>query len=87
VHGDYLWHRYDIEIDVPGALPFYFGVGARVLPHEGDGSRVGVRVPLGLDYITRDRRFDVFLEVAPMVDLVPETEFDLSGGVGARSYF
>ena len=87
LHGDYLWHRYDLQLDAPGALPFYFGIGARVLLHEGDDSRVGVRVPLGLDYITRDHRFDIFLEVAPIVDLAPDTGFDVSGGLGARFYF
>ncbi len=87
VHGDYLWHRYDIHLDAPGSLPFYFGIGARVLLHEGNDSRIGVRVPLGLDYITRDHRFDFFLEVAPIVDLAPDTGFDVSGGLGARYYF
>lgn len=87
MHVDYLWHRYDIELDFPGALPFYFGVGARALMHEGDDSRLGVRVPLGLDYLTRDRRFDVYLEVAPIVDVVPDTELGVSGGMGARYYF
>ncbi|MBN1461709.1 MAG: hypothetical protein JXA57_19435 [Armatimonadetes bacterium] len=86
-HGDYLWHRYDLHLDTPGALPFYFGIGARVLVHDGDDSRVGVRMPLGLNYITSDRRFDFFVEVAPIVDLVPDTGFDVSGGVGARYYF
>jgi hypothetical protein len=86
-HADYLWHRYDLEIDFPGALPFYMGVGARVLLHEGDDSMVGVRVPFGLDYLTRDRRFDVYIEVAPIVDLVPDTELGVSGGIGARYYF
>jgi hypothetical protein len=87
VHADYLWHRYDLEIEFPGALPFYVGVGARMLLHEGDESRLGVRVPIGLDYLTDDRRFDFFLEVAPVVDLVPETGLGLTGGVGARYYF
>jgi len=86
-HADYLWHRYDLEIEFPGALPFYVGAGARVLLHEGDESRVGLRVPIGLDYLTDDRRFDLFLEVAPVVDLVPDTEFTLTGGIGARYYF
>ena len=87
VHGDYLWHRYELDLDVRGALPYYFGVGGRVLLHEGDDSRIGVRVPLGLNYLTEDRRFDFFIEVAPVIDLVPDTDFDISGGLGARFYF
>ena len=86
VHGDYLWHRYELDVD-EGSLPFYFGIGARVLVHEDHDSRVGVRVPLGLDYLFANHRWDIFIEVAPIIDLTPDTEFDVGGGVGARYYF
>jgi hypothetical protein len=88
LHGDYLWHRYEIDPGyLEGSLPYYFGVGCRVLLHEGDDSRLGVRLPIGLDYLFDGGRFDVFVEVAPVIDLVPETDIDVSGGVGARFYF
>jgi hypothetical protein len=87
VHSDYLWHRYDLDVDVRGSLPYYFGLGGRVLMREGHDSRAGVRLPIGLNYITRDNRFDFFIEVAPIVDLVPDTEFSVGGGLGARIYF
>ena len=86
VHGDYLWHRYEFDVD-EGSLPFYFGIGARVLVHEGHDSRVGIRVPLGLDYLFANHRWDIFIEVAPVIDLAPDTDFDVSGGLGARYYF
>jgi len=88
LHGDYLWHRYELDPEeFEGTLPYYFGVGCRVLLHEGNDSRLGVRLPIGLDYLFEGGRFDVFIEVAPVLDLVPDTDFDLSGGVGARFYF
>lgn len=88
LHGDYLWHRYELDPeDFKGSVPYYFGVGCRVLLHEGDDFRLGVRFPIGLDYLFESGRFDVFIEVAPVLDLVPETDFDLSGGLGARFYF
>lgn len=88
LHGDYLWHRYELDPgEFRGTVPYYFGVGGRLLLHEGDDSRVGVRFPLGLDYLFEGGRFDVFVEVAPVLDLVPETNLTLSGGVGARFYF
>jgi hypothetical protein len=88
LHGDYLWHRYELDPEeFEGRVPYYFGVGCRVLLHEGEESRLGVRFPIGLDYLFDGERFDVFIEVAPVLDLVPETDFDLSGGVGARYYF
>jgi hypothetical protein len=88
VHGDYLWHRYELDPgEFRGTVPYYFGVGGRLLLHEGDDSRLGVRFPIGLDYLFDGGRFDVFVEIAPVLDLVPETDFSLSGGVGARFYF
>lgn len=88
LHGDYLWHRYELDPEeFEGSVPYYFGVGGRLLLHEGDDSRIGVRFPIGLDYLFDGGRFDVFIEVAPVLDLVPETDFDLTGGVGARYYF
>jgi hypothetical protein len=86
VHGDYLWHRYELDVE-EGSLPFYFGIGARVLLREGHDSKVGVRVPLGLDYLFENHQFDIFIEVAPIIDLAPDTDFDVSGGVGVRYYF
>ncbi len=91
LHGDFLLHSYaledEIEEDFEGRLPFYYGIGARVLLSEDHDSRFGVRIPLGLDYIFSDGRFDIFLEVAPVLDLVPETDLDLAGGIGVRYYF
>jgi hypothetical protein len=85
-HGDYLWHRYELDVE-EGSLPFYFGIGARVLLHEGDDTKIGVRVPLGLDYLFENHRWDIFIEVAPIIDLMPETDIAVGGGLGARYYF
>ncbi len=87
-HCDYLHHRYDLDPEeFAGSVPYYFGVGCRILLRDGGDSKLGFRIPVGLDYIFRDSRFDVFMEVAPILNLVPETEFDWSGGVGARFWF
>ncbi len=88
LHCDYLLHSY--ELDVPefdGSVPYYYGIGGRVLLREGADSRVGIRIPLGLDYLFKNRRFDVFVEIAPILDIIPETSFVFSGGAGIRFYF
>lgn len=87
VHSDYLWHGLFEDEQIGGSVPFYFGIGARVLLRDEEDSKLGVRVPIGLDYLFDDGRFDVFLEIAPIFNFVPDTEFDLSAGVGARYYF
>jgi hypothetical protein len=92
VHMDYLFHApRPPEIDVPGLL-FYFGIGGRIklVDDEGDeesDNRLGVRVPLGLDYLFAQSHLEMFLEVAPLLDLAPETEFTVNGGLGIRYYF
>jgi hypothetical protein len=87
VHCDYLWHREFEDVEIGGTVPLYFGVGARLLLRDDDDAKVGVRIPVGVDYLLDKGRFDVFVEIAPIFNFVPETEFDLSGGVGARFYF
>ncbi|MFZ1947286.1 MAG: DUF3996 domain-containing protein [bacterium] len=92
---DYLFHRPSPpEIEVPGLL-FYFGVGGRIKlidEDEGrgkrdDGDRIGVRFPLGLDYLFAKSHLEVFMEIAPILDLAPESDFEINGGVGLRYYF
>jgi len=86
-HADYLWHRTIEDTKMGGSAPVYYGVGGRLLVRDGDDSKVGIRIPIGLDYRFDDGRFDVFVEVAPIFNFLPETEFDLSLGFGGRFYF
>ncbi len=86
-HGDYLWHRTVRADNVDSGFPLYYGIGARLLLRDDKDSKVGVRIPIGLDYLFDNGRFDVFVEIAPIFNVVPKTDFDLSGGVGARFYF
>jgi hypothetical protein len=89
VHVDYLYHRpgpAQIDAEDEGRLLWYFGIGGR-LKAEEDDSRIGVRVPLGVDYVFSGAPLDIFLEVAPLLDLAPGTDFRLHGGFGIRYYF
>jgi hypothetical protein len=93
LHGDYLRHA-DV-IDVPkGFLPFYYGIGARLRIREDDRPRdadedilFGIRIPLGMTYLFVNAPLDLFVEIAPVVELVPSTDVDLDGGIGIRFYF
>jgi hypothetical protein len=83
--ADYLLHNFDL-IDVEkGRLPVYFGVGGRV-KFESE-SKVGVRIPVGLAYIFDGVALDVFFEIAPLLDLIPDTEFDINASIGIRYFF
>ena len=84
IHADYIIHNFDL-IRVPeGKLPFYYGIGGR-LKNFGD-ARLGVRVPLGLAYIFQNAPVDIFLELVPILDLTPQTDFSINAAIGAR-YF
>ena len=87
IHGDYLWHRVIEDLDIGGSVPLYYGIGARLLLREDEDSKIGVRIPIGLDFLIDNGRFDIFVEIAPIFNVIPDTDFSLSGGVGARFYF
>ena len=85
VHGDYLVHNFAwLEVET-GKLPFYYGVGGRIKLRDDD-STVGVRIPVGLAYLFAKVPLDVFFELVPSLDLVPDTAFRLDGAIGIR-YF
>ena len=66
----------------------YLGVGGRLILEERDDDNkvhVGLRIGGGIEYFVS--QFGFFLELFPVVDVIPETEMDFEGGVGARIYF
>ena len=85
VHADYLVHNPGPpEINVGGLL-FYYGLGGRIKLEEND-NRVGVRIPLGITYLFAKSHLDFFFEIAPLLDLAPETDFLVNSGFGVRYY-
>lgn len=83
IHGDYLFHSF-IGVE-KGKLPFYYGIGARL--NLQDKTRFGIRIPVGLSYMFEKTPLDIFLEIGPVMDLVPDTEFHVLGFIGIRYYF
>jgi hypothetical protein len=86
LHGDFLLHNNNTFHVDKGMALFYYGVGGRVKAEPQD-IRVGVRVPLGAEYLFADHPVDLFLEVVPILDIAPETDLTLNAGVGARYFF
>lgn len=88
-HIDYLWHFHDAvdseRLVIPYVIP-YVGVGGRVGGTKG-AAVVGIRMPVGISWIPGSGPLDVFLEVVPVVDMTPATEFTAQGGLGIRFYF
>jgi len=91
LHADYLWHDYQLIEVERGQLPVYFGIGGTLWSgqraHYEKRFNLGVRGVVGMEYIFPEAPVDIFLELAPTLGLVPETGFDVQGGIGLRFFF
>ena len=87
LHGDYLYHWYDLITVKKGRLPLYAGVGARLVFRENHDDLVGLRIPVGLAYLFAGAPFDAFVELVPVLDLAPDTDFDFEAAIGGRFWF
>jgi len=87
IHGDYLWHIFDALKAEDETIPLYVGLGGRLKFGDRDNGRFGVRVVGGIDFMVYTVPLDIFLEIAPIMDLVPATQLGLNGGIGARFFF
>lgn len=86
LHADYLWHSFDV-IKTNERIPIYYGVGGRLKFGKKDDSNLGVRGVFGVGYFLKSAPVDFFIEIAPILDLIPGTGFSMNGGIGARYFF
>jgi hypothetical protein len=96
-HVDFLWHPAVLAETEPFMLPFYVGLGGRLLHHDryrdrdfDDGTHLGVRVPIGLLMDFNTVPIDIFFELALVVDFIVDHDHgyvDFDGAIGARFYF
>jgi len=86
VHADYLYHRvYFFSADeYKGRVPVYFGIGGRAI--FSDDAKVGVRFPVGVGRTMRDYPIEFFFEIVPILNVAPDSDFDLSSAIGVRYY-
>lgn len=87
LHSDVLWHNFDVFKVSKGRLPLYYGVGARVKFRDNRDDLVGIRFPIGISYLFEDAPVSLFLEVAPVLDVAPDTDGDFTAGIGVRFCF
>lgn len=88
LHGDYILHNFNLINVEKGSMPFYFGIGGRIkFRDQPNDDILSIRIPLGLDYLFESTPLDIFVELVPMLDLAPDTDFDIAGGLGLRYFF
>lgn len=85
IHADHLWHMFDALKTEDVDIPLYVGVGGRM--RLSNDARLGVRIVGGFDYMVYSVPLDVFLEIAPIMDLIPATRLAINGGIGIRFFF
>jgi hypothetical protein len=86
LHVDYLFHARNL-FNTSENISLHYGPGGRLRLVEDGESRLGVRFDVGLTWVPRNSPVDVFLEIAPLLDIIPETKFSFNGGIGVRYYF
>lgn len=84
IHADFLWHFQDV-VKSKERFVVFAGIGGRM--SFADPVLFGARFPVGLEWWSSDIPLDVFVEIAPILDLSPATDFNLNGGIGVRYFF
>jgi len=93
---DYLMHFHGI-IPVPETALYLGGGGAfhhyhrdrhgRIWDDEDEENRFETRMPFGVYYIFKPVPVEIFLELVPALEIVPDVDFRMRAGLGARYYF
>lgn len=85
IHGDFLLHNFNLFRVDRGRMALFYGLGARM--KFADDLTFSLRIPVGLSYEFERTPVELFIEVVPMIDLIPATEVQMAGALGFRYYF
>jgi hypothetical protein len=84
IHADY----WIINSVLASPVDWFLGVGGKFTikssPKESS-LNVGFRIPVGMQWFFAPQ-FELFAEIAPGFMFIPETAFDIGGGIGIRFY-
>lgn len=92
IHSDYLYH-FPLRFEGSGRSRFftYLGIGGRFKFKSGgreeDKNLLGVRGVGGIEFLPHGTPLDIFLEIAPVMNIIEETSLDVDGGIGIRFTF
>jgi len=73
---------YDYIGDAPREWRWYYGLGGCLAVPEKDDGILGIRIPLGIKYHIPHSQVDLWAEVAPALQVIPDTEAEFHGGLG-----
>lgn len=82
-HLEFVTHDFEqIQMD-DGLAPTYYGFGLRVRAQPGKNT-VGIRIPVGVNYLMQGKPIGLFAELGPRADVIPETNFAVDMVIGIR---
>lgn len=84
IYLDYQYHYFWSEFDSK-ELPIYTGAGLMV--SLSNDFMVGLRLPVGTEYLFEGPRLVLFAQVAPSLKLIPKPGIFVGGGLGIRYAF
>lgn len=95
LYADYLWHPLSLTGNETFELPLFIGIGGRYWDFDygktSGAYAVGVRVPVGIAFDFNNVPFDIFIQVAFVLDFVHNYTHDVYGdadfSLGARFWF
>jgi len=85
-HMDYLWHSFG-AIRSTERFPLYYGLGGRFNGGPDNESSLAVRGVFGIAWLPNRTPIDIFLELAPSLNLIPSTGFGIDAAIGIRYFF
>jgi hypothetical protein len=95
LYADFLRHFGDLF--PVKELAMYVGIGAGFQNHDryrhdnrhddDHENSLEVRMPFGVEYTFKNLPIGIFIEIVPSTDIIPDFDFNLRGGTGARYYF
>jgi len=86
LHVDYLWHAYDVFPSTE-IFALYFGPGVRVKTRKAGQSLLGIRGVMGAAWFVKTAPLDVFVEIVSVLNLAPDVDMSVNGGLGIRYFF
>ena len=86
LHFDYLYHT-DRNLIENLNMPIYYGFGLRIRTHSEEKGSLGVRGVIGILENLENYPVELFFEIAPVFQLLPETKLKLDAAIGGRYYF
>lgn len=87
LQGDALFHNFNELAVGDGLLALYVGPGMQVTINEDVDNELALRAPLGLTYLLGSTPVDVFVEVAPTLQVTDPATLRFDGAIGFRYFF